>query len=70
MGGVGTHAESVISELGRENAKKLVLMVDYKLDNTSGKHMLGGNMLASQRSDLKEVRKEQNRRSSRRVKVW
>ena len=52
---------------------KLVLMVDYKLDNTSGKHMLGGNMLASQRSDLKEgkeVSKEQTRRSSRRVKVW
>ena len=69
MGGVGTHAESVISELGRENAKKLVLMVDYKLDNTL-KHTLGRNMLASQRSDLKEVRKEQNRRSSRRVKVW
>ena len=48
-------------------------MVDYKLDNTSGKHMLGGNMLASQRSDLKEgkeVSKEQTRRSSRRVKVW
>ena len=53
--------------------QSLVLRVDYKLDNTSGKHMLGRTMLASSRSDLKvgkEVRKEQNRRSSRRVKVW
>ena len=53
--------------------QSLVLRVDYKLDNTSGKHMLGRTMLGSPKSDLKvgkEVRKEQNRRSSRRVKVW
>ena len=37
MGGVGTHAESVISGLGEGKDQTLVLMVDYKLQE---KHMV------------------------------
>ena len=70
MGGVGTHAESVISG---ERPKPGVAGQLQAGQHFQGKHMLGRNMLVSQGSDLKvgkEVRKEPDRRSSSWVKVW
>ena len=54
MGGVGTHAESVISGLGEGKDQTLVLMVDTSLKKSSWGDLKVG----------KEVRKKQNRRRS------